>query len=312
MGTLRTAQGVGWGRPIASASGAGGREPRALCGRPGVYARRQRALRTWASVRVVKISGVRPASRRVPLHASPAPFSQGLPGSMQRVVPPSRRSQDRTAVAVNSGPVSERRELGGPGRTKRAVRRARTSSDRRWRAPAMLRHARVCASTRVRTRSGRPSCVRSRTKASDQTWWGRAARRRGLRGTRRPSWRQRRSPRLWFTRQPSARSRAVMRREPERPNRRARVLRRAIQAGAARGHPGRAPRRAARRGAHPTGPPLRDGHDGSHVHARLPPARRAQTFPEDTACKLAVSRAWSATSRWRRAFSRSRALRRFA
>ena len=164
-GTLRTAQGVGWGSPIASASGAGGREPRALCGRPGVYARRQRALRTWASVRVVKISGVRPSSRRVPLHASTAPFSQGLPGSMQRVVPPSRRSQDRTAVAVNSGPVSERRELGGPCRTKRAVRRARTSSDRRRRAPAMLRHARVCASTRVRTRSGRPSCVRSRTAA---------------------------------------------------------------------------------------------------------------------------------------------------
>ena len=96
----------------------------------------------------------------------------------------------------------------------------------------------------------------------------RSRRRLGLRGTRRPSWRQRRSTRLWFTRQPSARSRAVMRREPERPKRRASVMSRAIQAGSS----------AATRAGHrcvlrepPTGPTLRDGHDGSHVHDRLPP-----------------------------------------
>ena len=52
--------------------------------------------------------------------------------------------------------------------------------------------------------------------------------------------------------------------------------------------------------------------DGSHVHDRLPPARRAQKLPEDTACKMALSRAGSATSRLRRAFSRSNSLRRFA
>ena len=193
-----------------------------------LYARRQRSMRTWASVRVVQISGLRHSSRSVPVKDSPSPFSQGLPGSMPSVGTPSRRSQDRTAVAVNAGAWSQRRELGGPCRTKSAVRRARTSSDRRRRATAMLRHARVCSFTMVRNRRGRPSCVRSRTQSSDQTGFGRSARRRvqepsvaqrrrrrrGLRGTRRSSWRQRRSTRLWFTRQPSARSRAVMRREP--------------------------------------------------------------------------------------------------
>ena len=190
----------------------------------------------------------------------------------------------------------------------------------------MLRHARACSSTMVSTRSGRPSCIRSLTKSSDQPWLGRAARRRvqepsgaqprrrcrGLRGTRRPSWRQRRSTRWWVTRQPSARSGAVMRREPERPNPPRPRDEPGDQGRFIRGHPDRAPLRAARLGEPPTDPTLRDWHDGSHVHARLPPARRAQKFPEDTAFKMTVSRAWSVTSRLRRAFSRSRALRRFA
>ena len=79
-----------------------------------------------------------------------------------------------------------------------------------------------------------------------------------------------------------------------------------------RGHLHGVPLRAARLGEGPAGPTLRDGHDGSHVHDRLPPARRAQKFPEDTSFKMALSRAWSATSRLRRAFSRSSSLRRFA
>ncbi len=79
-----------------------------------------------------------------------------------------------------------------------------------------------------------------------------------------------------------------MRREPERPNRRARVMSRAIQAGASAAT--RAGRRCVLREP-PTGPTLRDGQDGSHVHDRLPPARRAQKFPEDTSFKMALSRA---------------------
>ena len=281
-------------------------------------------MRTWASVRVVEDLGVAAlvAERAGEgFHGAVLPGTAGCDAECRDAQPaepgPHRGRRERGAVVRAPG-------AGGPCRTKSAVRRARTSSDRRRRATAMRRHSRVCSSTLVRTRSGRPSCVRSRTQSSDQTGCGRSARRRvqapsvaqrrrrGLRGTRRPSWRQRRSTRLWFTRQPSARSRAVMRREPERPNRRACVMSRAIQARCIRGHPGRAPRRAARLGEPPTGPTRRDWHDGSHVHDRLPPARRAQKFPADTSCTMALSRAGSATSRLNRAFSRSRSLRRFA
>ena len=47
----------------------------------------------------------------------------GLPGSMKSVVTPTRVSQSRTAVAVNSGPLSERRSVGGPRSTKSGARR---------------------------------------------------------------------------------------------------------------------------------------------------------------------------------------------
>ena len=67
------------------------------------------SMRTWASTRVVKISQLRHSSRSLPLKDSTEPFSQGLPGWMKRVVTPTRGSQARTALAVNSGPLSERR-----------------------------------------------------------------------------------------------------------------------------------------------------------------------------------------------------------
>ena len=81
----------------------GGRAPRALWGRTWLYFRRQRWMRIWASVRVLKISGSRPASRIVPLQDSLDPFSQGLPGAMKRVVPPRRCRPERTARAVHAG-----------------------------------------------------------------------------------------------------------------------------------------------------------------------------------------------------------------
>ena len=56
-------------------------------------------------------------------------------------------------------------------------------------------------------------------------------------------------------------------------------------------HPGRAPLCPARLGQPPTGPMLRDGHDGLHVRDRLPPARRAQKFPNATSLRIALSRA---------------------
>ena len=120
-------------------------------------------MRIGASGRVVKISGLRPSSRSVPLQDSPDPFSQGLPGAMKSVVTPRRRSQERTALAVHAGPLSERREAGGPRCTQSAVRRARTSSARRRRATSLLRHSRVHASPMVSRRRARPSGVRSWT-----------------------------------------------------------------------------------------------------------------------------------------------------
>ena len=56
-------------------------------------------------------------------------------------------------------------------------------------------------------------------------------------------------------------------------------------------HPGRAPLCPARLGQPPTRPTLRDGHDGLPVRDRLPPARRAQKFPDATSLRIALSRA---------------------
>ena len=55
-----------------------------------------------------------------------------------------------------------------------------------------------------------------------------------------------------------------------------------------RGHLHGVPLRAARL---PAGPTLRDGQRGSHVRNRLPPARRAQKFPDATSLRMAWSSA---------------------
>src|SRR5262249_19023048 len=71
------------------------------------------------------------------------PFSQGLPGSMKRVVTPTRASHARTALAVSSGPLAERRDAGVPRATKSSVSCWSTSSELRRRATRMARHSRV-------------------------------------------------------------------------------------------------------------------------------------------------------------------------
>ncbi len=124
-------------------SGAGGREPRARWGRIGLSSRRQPLMRIWASSRVSKRSRLRHASRSLPLNDSPEPFAQGLPGSMKRVVPPTRCSQSRTAVAVNAGPLADRRNVGGPRSTNSWANRARPTSRRRRRATSRRRPSRV-------------------------------------------------------------------------------------------------------------------------------------------------------------------------
>ena len=82
--------------------------------------------------------------------------------------------------------------------------------------------------------------------------------------------------------------------------------------GLVRRHPGGVPLRAARRGEDPTGPTRRDDQRGPRGRDRLAPARRAQKVPDATSVRMAVSSAWSATSFFRRPFSRSRSVRRFA
>ena len=145
---------------------------------------------------------------------------------MKSVCTPTRPSQRRTAFAANSGPLSERMCSGTPRATQSSARRASTSCEFSRRATSIARHSRVCSSTIASIRNGRPSAVRSKTKSYDQTWFGRSARRRTIkpsanqsrprfgcfRGTRSPSSRQSRSTRLWFTRQPSCLSNAVIRR----------------------------------------------------------------------------------------------------
>ena len=65
--------------------GAGGPQPRELCGRTVLYSCRHRSVRTFASNRVSKISRSRSSARSFPLKDSMNPFSHGLPGSMNSV-----------------------------------------------------------------------------------------------------------------------------------------------------------------------------------------------------------------------------------
>ncbi len=63
---------------------------------------------------------------------------------------------------------------------------------------------------------------------------------------------------------------------------------------------------------HPTGPPFRDAQLKPYVVHSLASPGRAQNFPEATSFKMALSSAWSATSRFSRVFSCSRVFNRFA
>ena len=81
------------------------------------------------------------------------PFSQGEPGSMNSVVTPSSASQSRTALATNSGPLSERMCSGMPYSRKRSARIQSTSLAVIRRATEIARHSRVYSSTTVSRRS---------------------------------------------------------------------------------------------------------------------------------------------------------------
>ena len=61
-----------------------------------------------------KPSMLRHSSRNLPLKLSSAPFCQGFPGSIRAVAILASASHARIAVLTNSGPLSERRNIGAP------------------------------------------------------------------------------------------------------------------------------------------------------------------------------------------------------
>ena len=73
---------------------------------------RQFSMSILVSSRVVKTSLLISSSHSLPLKDSTYPFSQGLPSSMNRVVTPNRFSHSRITLAVNSGPLPDRRYSG--------------------------------------------------------------------------------------------------------------------------------------------------------------------------------------------------------
>ena len=63
---------------------------------------------TFASIRLVKISLFSSSSPKRPMKDSAYAFSHGLPGSMYSVSTPDAFSHLLSALAMNSGPLSER------------------------------------------------------------------------------------------------------------------------------------------------------------------------------------------------------------
>jgi len=130
------------------------------------------------------------------------------------------------AAAMNSGPLSLRMCLGTPRTTNRSANTSITSSAVMPRPTSKARFSRVYSSTSVSHFSGRPSRVRSKMKSHAHTWSLCSARRRAqplalwpkcrffrrFCGTFSPSRRHSRWMRLRFTRQPSHRNKAQIRR----------------------------------------------------------------------------------------------------
>gem|GEM_PF-6982524 len=89
---------------------------------------------------------------------------------MQSVFTPTFPSHSRTAVAVNSLPLSLRTWSGTPRVAISHESRSSTSSEPSCLATSIDRHSRVHSSTTTRSRSGSPSRVLARTKSYAHTW----------------------------------------------------------------------------------------------------------------------------------------------
>ena len=84
---------------------------------------------------------------------------------MNSVPTPTRPSHSRTALAVNSGPLSQRMCSGTPRRTNRSESRSSTSSLVSLLATSIARHSRVNSSMMFSIRKARPSRVLAWTKS---------------------------------------------------------------------------------------------------------------------------------------------------
>ena len=84
---------------------------------------------------------------------------------MYAVLAPTPAIHPFTALATNSGPLSERRCAGTPRAMNRSVRTSITSAEPSCRATRMASASRVNSSTTQSMRNLRPSRVRSSTKS---------------------------------------------------------------------------------------------------------------------------------------------------
>ena len=97
---------------------------------------------------------------------------------MNSVFTPTLSSQCRTALAANSGPLSDRMCSGGPCSDEQVGQALQHIVRPSRRATTMARQRRVNSSITHSMRNVRPSSVRSCTKSYDQTWLGRSGRSR--------------------------------------------------------------------------------------------------------------------------------------
>ena len=84
---------------------------------------------------------------------------------MNAVLAPTPPIQPLTAMAINSGPLSERMNPGAPRVMNRSASTSITSAELSLRATRIDRHSRVNSSTTFSIRNLRPSRVRSSTKS---------------------------------------------------------------------------------------------------------------------------------------------------
>jgi hypothetical protein len=147
---------------------AGVRSPRARCGRRWLSSRRQGSITTRASSTLRKPSALRPSSRHLPMKRSADPFAQGGPGVMDTVRVAPAPSQACHGGAMNSGPLSLRRDAAAPRGSHNGASVSRTSSAPSRFSTRMATRSRGYSSSPMRLVNSCPDAVRSQRQSSVQ------------------------------------------------------------------------------------------------------------------------------------------------